>query len=124
MSSFANFMKMVNPINHPKLKLHTLIKYLPNGKPNWATVPLGTPVKYYLTKKGNYSTRKTSIEVKATLIDKTRREDPERPYEFKVKIKNFNEVQRILQPIHGDVFYLDPIIALYYDEIKLDLPND
>ena len=31
MSSFANFMKMVNPINHPQSKLHMLIEYLPNG---------------------------------------------------------------------------------------------
>lgn len=124
MSSFANFMKMVNPINHPQSKLHMLIEYLPNGKPNWATVPLGTPVKYYLTKKGIYSTRKTSIEIKATLIDKIRKEDPERPYEFKVKIKNFDEVQRMLYPIHQNDFYLDPHTTLYYDEIKLDLPND
>ena len=124
MSSFANFMKMVNPINHPQSKLHMLIEYLPNGKPNWDTVPLGTPVKYYLTKKGNYSTRKTSIEIKATLINKIRKEDPERPYEFNVKIKNFDEVQRMLYPIHGNNFYLDPYTFIYYEEIKLDLPND
>ena len=124
MSSFASFMKMINPINHPQNFSFSQIRYLPNGKPDWSTVPFNTPVKYYLTKKGEYSTRKTSIEIKATLVTKTKKEDPERPYEFKVKIKNFDEVQRILFPIHNNSFYLDHFATLYYDELKLDLPND
>lgn len=123
-NSFANFMRMINPVKHPASIVFNHITYLKNGKPNWSSVPLNTPVKFYVTRKGGYSTRKTSLEIKGVLISKILKTNPERPYEFEVRMKNFNDVQDKLRFITGFDFFINEKVTLFYDELRLDLPND
>ena len=124
MSSFANFMRMINPINHPKYKSYIQIKYFLNGKPDWSTVPIKTPVKFYITTQGNFSTRKTKHEIKAILLRTERKDNPESPYSFLVKLKDLEETNQKLYYIYKSNFFSESTATIYYNELKLDLPND